>query len=109
MIAAYSVVSRSLPPDTVCGGRPARPFSTLSQYIESHRRRLEAARTFEYAAYDDPNLSPERRAALVSAVLAGDVYMVGGRSAELQGIGGRTPLATYVPELPIATMSRPTD
>jgi len=109
VIAANSVVSRSLPPDAVCGGRPARPFSTLSQYIESHRRRLEAARTFEYAAYDDPNLSPERRAALVSAVLAGDVYMVGGRSAELQGIGGRTPLATYVPELPIATMSRPTD
>src|SRR3989442_2048691 len=88
VIAANSVVSRSLPADTVCGGRPARPFSTLSQYIEAHRRRLEVARTFEYSAYDVPNLSPERQAALVSAVLAGDVYMLGGRSAELQWIGG---------------------
>jgi len=103
VIAANSVVSRSLPADTVCGGRPARPFSTLSQYIEAHRRRLEVARTFKYSEYDVPNLSPERRAALVSAVLAGDVYMLGGRSAELQGIAGsqRTPLGTYVPRRPL--------
>ncbi len=108
VIAANSVVSRSLPADTVCGGRPARPFSTLSQYIETHRQRIEGARTFEYSTYDIPNLPPERRAALVSAVLAGDVYMVGGRSAELQGIGGseRTPLETYVPTPPIAAKSR---
>src|SRR3989442_10044666 len=104
VIAANSVVSRSLPADTVCGGRPARPFSTLSQYIETHRQRIEGARPFEYSTYDIPNLPPERRAALVSAVLAGDVYMVGGRSAELQGIGGseRAPPLTYVPIPPLA-------
>ena len=108
VIAANSVVSRSLPADTVCGGRPARPFSTLAQYLETHRRRIEAGRTFEYSAYDIPNLTPERRAALVSAVLTGDVYMVGGRSAELQQLCGsqRTPLETYVPTPPIAAESR---
>ena len=108
VIAANSVVSRSLPPDTVCQGRPARPFSTLAQYLETHRRRIEAGRTFEYSAYDIPNLTPERRAALVSAVLTGDVYMVGGRSAELQQLCGsqRTPLETYVPTPPIAAESR---
>src|SRR2546426_4689371 len=108
VIAANSVVSRSLPADTVCGGRPARPFSTLSQHIETHRQRIEVARTFAYSDYESPHLSPERRAALVSAVLAGDVYMVGGRSAELQQIGGsqRTPLETYAPTPPIAAESR---
>jgi len=110
VIAANSVVSRSLPADTVCGGRPARPFSTVSQYIETHRRRLEVARTFAYSDYESPNLSPERRAALVSAVLAGDVYMLGGRSAELQQIGGsqRTPFGTYVPRPPITAPSHRT-
>src|SRR6267143_5470803 len=94
VIAANSVVSRSLPADTVCGGRPARPFSTLAQYLETHSQRIEAARTFEYSSYSIQFLTPERRAALVSAVLAGNVYIVGGRSAELQRSGGsdRTPL-----------------
>ena len=108
VIAASSVVSRSLPADTVCGGRPARPFSTLARYLETHRQRIEGARTFEYLDYESPDLAPERRAALVSAARAGDVYMVGGRSAELKEIGGseRTPLETYVPTPPIAARSR---
>ena len=108
VIAANSVVSRSLPADTVCTGRPARPFSTLAQYLETHRQRIEVALTFEWSAYSVEFLTPERRAALVSAALAGDVYIVGGRSAELQGIGGseRTPLETYVPTPPIAGESR---
>lgn len=108
VIAANSVVSRSLPADTVCAGRPARPFSTLAQYLEMHRRRIEGARTYEYGAYAIQYLTPERRAALVSAALAGDVYIVGGRSAEIQRIGGseRTPLETYVPPPPIPAESR---
>jgi len=108
VIAANSVVSRSLPADTVCGGRPARPFSTLERYLETHRQRIEAGRTLDYSAYESPDLTPEQRAVLENAVLAGDVYMVGGRSAELQQIGGsdRTPLGTYVPTPPIAPKSR---
>ena len=108
VIAANSVVSRSLPADTVCTGRPARPISTLAQYIETHRQRIEAARTFEYSSYAIEFLTPERRAALVSAVLAGDTYIVGGRSAELQRIGGsdRTPLEGYVPTPPSRTEPR---
>lgn len=104
VVAANSVVSRSLPPDTVCGGRPARPFSTLERYLETHRQRIQGGRTFEYS--DD--LTPEQRAALASAVLGGDVYMVGGRSAELQQAGGseRTPLEGYVPAPPIAPKPR---
>src|SRR2546425_9344708 len=107
VIAASSVVSRSLPADTVCVGRPARPFSTLAQYLESHRQRLEGARTFEYSTYDIPNLPPQPRGALKSAGLPGDVYMVGGRSAELQGIGGPAPPETDVPPPPHPAENRP--
>jgi maltose O-acetyltransferase len=108
VVAANSVVSRSLPADTVCTGRPARPFCTLAQYLETHRERIEAAATFEYSAYAIQFLTSERQAALVSAALAGDVYIVGGRSAELRRVGGseRTPLETYVPPPPSPVRSR---
>ncbi len=102
VVAANAVVSRSLPPDTVCAGRPARPFSTLGQYLEVHRRRIEEAPGFGYASYDIGALTPERRAALVQAVLEGDAYVLGGRSAELRRVGGspRTPLDGYAPPPP---------
>lgn len=102
VIAANSVVSRSLPAETVCAGRPARPFCTLAQYLETHARRIEASRLFEYDRYSIQYLTPERQAELVSAALAGDAYIIGGRSAELQRTGGseRTPLEGYVPPAP---------
>lgn len=102
VVAANALISRSLPPDTVCAGRPARPFSTLAQYLEVHRRRVQSAPGFNYAGYSIEHLTPERQAALVSAALAGDAYIVGGRSAELQGVGGtvRTTLGDYRPPPP---------
>jgi len=102
VVAANSLVSRSLPADTVCAGRPARPISTLNQYLETHRSRIAGARVFEYESYSIQFLTPARRAALVSAVVAGDTYIVGGRSAELGRTGGsdRTPLEDYSPPPP---------
>lgn len=102
VIAANAVVSRSLPAETVCAGRPARPFCTLEQYLDTHARRIETSRTFEYDRYSIQHLTPDRQAELVAAALAGDAYIVGGRSAELQRTGGseRTPLGDYVPPPP---------
>lgn len=88
VVAAGSVVERSLPPNTFCAGNPARPFSTLEQYLEAHRKRLATARQFPYDEYDIRALTPERRAELVAATEAEDAYIVGGRTAELQGRGG---------------------
>ena len=106
VVAANALVSRSLPPDTVCAGRPARPFSTLEQYLDVHRRRVESALGFDYAKYSIGALTPERRAELVSAVMEGDTYIVGGRSAELRREGGtaRTALGDFSPVPP----NRPT-
>ncbi len=96
IVGAGSVVSRSLPPDTVCAGNPAKVICTLDEYLEKHRQRLAERPSFDYARYDISALTPERRAELVASVADGDAYIVGGRSAELRGEGGthRSPKAS---------------
>jgi maltose O-acetyltransferase len=88
IVGAGSVVSRTLPPDTVCAGNPARVIAPFEDYVERHRKRLAELPNFDYALYDINALTPERRAELVASVARGDAYIVGGRSAELRGDGG---------------------
>ena len=88
VVTAGSVVMRTLPPNTVCAGNPARPIMSLDEYIEKHRKRSSELPTFPYERYDVRVLTPERRDELVAAVKTDDAYITGGRSAELRGAGG---------------------
>jgi maltose O-acetyltransferase len=88
IVGANSTVSRSLPPDTVCVGNPARVLCSLDEYLAKHRSRLTSSPTFDYMSYDQQHLTPERRAELVAAVAKSDAYIVGGHSALLRGEGG---------------------
>lgn len=87
IVGAGSVVSRSLPPNTVCAGSPAKVICTLDEYLEKHRARMRERPGFDYLKYDERFLTPERKAELLRAVADGDAYMLGGFSAERRGLG----------------------
>lgn len=93
LIGANSVVSRSLPPDTVCAGTPARVLCTLDEYLAKHRKRLARGPQFPWSEYNPDVLTAARRAEVVAALANGPAYLKGGFSAELEGAGGtqRTP------------------
>lgn len=97
VVTAGSVVMRTLPPDTVCAGNPARPIMALNEYLEKHRMRSAELPRFPYTEYDVRALTPARRTELVAAVAADDAYITGGRSAELRGEGG-TPRTAWAPD-----------
>lgn len=88
IVGAGSVVTKSLPPDTVCAGNPAKVISSLEEYLERHRKRIAERETFEYMQYDIRFITSANRRKMVDAVSRQDCYMVGGRSAELRGEGG---------------------
>lgn len=88
IVGAGSVVTKSLPPETVCVGNPAKPVCTLDEYLERHRDRIARLPVFPYEQYDVRALTGERRAELVAAVANDDAYITGGHSAELRGEGG---------------------
>lgn len=86
IVGAGSIVSKSLPPDTVCSGSPAKVFCALQEYLDKHRRRLETAPKFSWFDYVH-HVTPERSAELANAVWSQDAYIIGGRAAELRGEG----------------------
>jgi len=81
IVAPGSVVLRSLPPDTVCGGNPARVLATLDEYLAARRAEIERLPRFDRDAFDRMRNTTEGRAALAAALsLAGGyVFERGGR------------------------------
>ena len=90
IVGANSTISRSLPPDTVCAGNPARVICSLDEYLTKHRKTIADSATFPY---ENAAPSPDMRESMIAATKIRDAYVTGGRSAELRGEGGtpRTP------------------
>jgi len=87
IVYAGSVVPKSLPPETVCAGAPARPVLSLEQYLRGHRARLAVRPKFPYADVVGAALTPQKRAEVMAALADGEAYIVGGHSEELKGRG----------------------
>jgi maltose O-acetyltransferase len=88
VVGANSVVTRSLPPDTVCAGNPAKVICSLEEYLQKHREQMKTRPRFDYLKYDLRWITPEGKQEMIQAVRDGDAYMVGGHSAELRGVPG---------------------
>jgi len=93
IVGANSVVSKSLPPDTVCAGAPAKVLCSLDDYLARHREQLAQARKFPWTEYNAGALTSERLQEVLEALEQGPAYITGGFSEELKGQGGteRTP------------------
>jgi len=92
IVGANSVVSRSLPPDTVCAGAPAKAICSLEEYLAKHREGIRTSPTFYYATHDVDVIAPEAKAQMVQLLAHRVGYMLGGYSAMVRGAGG--PLLT---------------
>jgi hypothetical protein len=93
IVGANSVVAKSLPPDTVCAGVPAKVICTLDEYLARHKAGLAAGPRFPWPRYNADVMTLELRQELVTALEKGAIYITGGFSEELKGQGGtpRTP------------------
>jgi len=93
IVGANSVVAKSLPPETVCAGVPAKVICSLHEYLARHEADLAIGRQFLWSEYNIDVLTPAHTAQIMQALAKGPVYVTGGFSAELQGRGGtrRTP------------------
>jgi maltose O-acetyltransferase len=89
IVGANSVVSKTLPPNTVCAGNPAKVICSIDEYLEKHRARIQNSPKFDFSTHGIANISPKDRAEVMEATRTGSAYVLGGRTAELQG-GGDT-------------------
>lgn len=89
IVGANSVVSRTLPPETVCAGLPAKVICTLDEYLARHRTAIAGgAPTFPYETHDINVISETDKAAMVQALASRDGYITGGYGLMLKGEGG---------------------
>jgi maltose O-acetyltransferase len=88
IVGANSVVAKSLPPDTVCAGVPAKVICSLDAYLQRHTSQMASRRQFPWIEYNTTVLTPGRRRELLASLNEGPIYITGGFSEELKGGGG---------------------
>lgn len=71
VVAPNSVVARSLPPDSYCGGNPARVISTIDEYVSQHRRAMQQLPTYDRPSYEELQKSPGGRETLRTRLIDG--------------------------------------
>lgn len=75
IVGAGSIVTRSIPADSVAAGNPARVMCTVQEYTAKVRRLSEGKQIFGYDYYIDL-LNDEKRAELAASVGSGTGFIV---------------------------------
>lgn len=88
IVGANSVVSRSIPADSVAAGSPARVICSLQEYLAKHRTQIEVGPTWPYLEADTRFLTTEARRKMLDRLRDRDGYITGGYSAMMRGKGG---------------------
>ena len=76
IVMPNSVVTRTLPPDSVCGGNPARVLASLDEYLEARRSELARLPRFDAGAFERMSTTPEGRAALAASLSLSGGFVV---------------------------------
>ncbi|MHA7964376.1 acyltransferase [Paenibacillus sp. CAU 1782] len=75
IVAAGSVVTRSVPPDTVVGGNPAKPIGEISHYGAKMAAMAEAAPTYDESYTLSARLTAEQREEMRRALSGRDGFV----------------------------------
>lgn len=85
IVGAGSVVTRSVPPDSVAAGNPARVLCALPDHLARLKARMGGAPTFPYPESDLRFMSEAAKARMRAELARGDGFIVGGYAAQLAG------------------------
>ncbi|MGI5862887.1 MAG: acyltransferase [Myxococcales bacterium] len=87
IVGAGSVVTKSIPPDSVAAGNPARVLMSLEEFLARRKQALETAPLFRYEDMDPRLMTEERNRALRALLEGRDGFVFGGVAATLAGAG----------------------
>lgn len=71
IVLPHSVVLKSLPPDTVCSGNPAKVVSSLADYVERHNAERGTLPTYTRASFSSMSGTAAGREALATSLSRG--------------------------------------
>lgn len=81
IVGANSVINRSIPPDTVVSGNPAKVVAKLDSFLNYHRLMMRKVPLFPYNEYGAHYLPPSKRHELLEKLDKTFGYITGGYSA----------------------------
>ena len=87
IVGAGAVVTKSIPPDSVAVGNPAKVICRLDDLLDKQRARMKDAALWQYEQMDPARMSEAFRQNMREVLQDRDGFSVGGMSATRQGRG----------------------